>query len=75
MLISLGIICFLFASCNSYINIKPIDSASPGRDVLVLRKEGDLKQVVQQSFNYKSNRVYYDTLFIKDYYIFRKIMQ
>ena len=75
MVIGLGITCFLFASCNSYINIKPIDSHSPGRDILVLRKDGDVKQVVQQNFSYKQNRVQYDTLFVKDYFIFRRIMQ
>jgi hypothetical protein len=65
-------IIFLF---NSYAEIFPIDTTTQPVDITTLQldKNGN-KLVIQEFKNVETNEIIQDTVLVKDYFIFRRII-
>jgi len=66
----------LLASFIVYINLRPIDSNSERKDILVLKNiDNNKKVIIQEYFNYKHNRRERDTVTVKEVLLFRKYLK
>jgi len=74
--IPLGLLLFLICFIESCSELFPIDTVTHPVDVATLRTDqhGN-KLIIQQKRNAKTNYIIQDTVWVKDYFIFRKIIQ
>lgn len=66
---------FIVFVFNSYAEINPIDSTTAPIKIQTLRKNTDGSEIiVLKSINTKTNNIILDTILVKDFLIFRKII-
>lgn len=66
---------FIVFVFNSYAEINPIDSTTGPIKIQTLRKNTDGSEIiVLKSINTKTNNIILDTILVKDFLIFRKII-
>jgi len=74
--VALGIPLFLFFFINSCSEIYPIDTTTQPVDIGVLQtNENGNKMIARRYKNVKTNRIIQDTVLVKDYFIFRQIIE
>jgi hypothetical protein len=71
----LGILIFSFFFINSCSEIFPIDTTTEPVDIAILNTEGNgNKLIVRQYENVKTNEKIRDTVLVKDFFIFRELI-
>ena|SRR5690606_3444733 len=71
------LITLCFAICLSifYFQFNPIDSEEYPHDVKILSSSGDIKLIVRERKDGKTNNIRTDTMYVKDKFIFRKVIR
>lgn len=61
---------------STYLNFKPIDTYETPKDYKVLDVNNqDEKLIIQSKYSLKNDRIKHDTILVRDYFIFRKIIK
>jgi hypothetical protein len=74
--VPLGILLFLFFFVNSCSEIYPVDTTTEAVDIGVLGTyENGNKLIARRYKNVKTHRIIEDTVLVKDYFIFRQLIE
>lgn len=73
--IPLGVVLFIIFFINSCSVIHPIDTTTKPKDIAIVKTyENGNQLIVRKRINAKTNNIILDTVLVKDYFIFRKLL-
>jgi ABC-type transport system involved in multi-copper enzyme maturation permease subunit len=76
VIVPIAVLLFFIFFINSCAEVYPIETTTEPVDVIVLRRDKNgIKLIVREYKNAKTNRIIQDTVLVKDYFIFREIIE